>query len=1057
MGLLVDRAEHCFLFDPHYALAKSHWQEVVTEGRSKLVVMEALRCPLPNVNNGEDNALFKSLIGTLLKCPGPGHCADPLGICRAGFFQVTVPESSKQTHESELPDWISWSKCPQRDRFLPRRCPLRVSRRTHADNAASTFSCRFQWKARRAEIEYLAKDAADLCNHAKRIPVLADTTLLRTFHGSTTVQPARTDGAAQPVYTLPTWRLLLCLNQMWMKKSGQAFPPFAPMVLQYMGHGIHHPHQMSLAQFSAYHLRQVIYNLDMLTIARTTKLTATSKEKVEDETTEEVNSKPNSVETEFYGGEQTDEPEDEEARAEAWRPQFCLSLDRLTSILCRHAEVAAASKKGRKSASVMQMKKFDDCFHAVLNTPVPASKAKPQKASLSYAQPQAVDAALLHQDAIVKEMKTAYAGGEPEINPETDIGRAVLQNLQPRNRTAEWIDLDTALKGPAHVAKALIKKLQDERSTPGKPYRLNAEQLECTALFVEALDNAFAKRADPSKPWLHPAQVLMTIITDGGGGCGKTTLAVEVILPLLEAYYGPEGVLRRAPSNKPARLIGGRTMHSGQGLTPENSMRTASLALNAQAQHKLSITHADAGVLHIDESSMLQGELNHAASLRTTYARESKHKLDRNNYSSPSERYGRIAILWYSQDHLQLPPVPESSSMLAPFEGTSDEHKVGAKIFRNAELVFQFNTAMRFTDKTLIQILEAMRTPGGRKLSSAQWQALVDTERSAEQPADASASRPDEASYYHVCYCWSVITMAAFMLARVSAQRAGQTLFYMQAVDQALTLIQRASREEFYEEILHIPSLSATKRLPAVVLWHHGMRMKFSTTLQQPYAVQDVECTVIGFEPADQDYASKAALDAQHCQGEHLCGLMPKAIYVKIDDCDFQFLPPAPCSVHRSSGHDACCLNCQRAVQPGVFAVKPQTRTFRYYYDPQNKTKYTNVQRTQFPLTPAPAMPLYSMQGTTADPGMVAYWFFPQRCSQTVKWLIVYVMLSRPRSLATVTSVGLTTKVRDIIEQGPPEDLVATFHKLFDEKIKKTKTRATKAAQQYGLLPGLIQ
>ena len=135
--------------------------------------------------------------------------------------------------------------------------------------------------------------------------------------------------------------------------------------------------------------------------------------------------------------------------------------------------------------------------------------------------------------------------------------------------------------------------------------------------------------------------------------------------------------------------------------------------------------------------------------------------------------------------------------MLAPFEGTSDEHKVGAKIFRNAELVFQFNTAMRFTDKTLIQILEAMRTPGGRKLSPAQWQALVDTERSAEQPADASASRPDEASYYHVCYCWSVITMAAFMLARVSAQRAGQTLFYMQAVDQALTLIQRDSREEF--------------------------------------------------------------------------------------------------------------------------------------------------------------------------------------------------------------------------------------------------------------------
>ena len=100
---------------------------------------------------------------------------------------------------------------------------------------------------------------------------------------------------------------------------------------------------------------------------------------------------------------------------------------------------------------------------------------------------------------------------------------------------------------------------------------------------------------------------------------------------------------------------------------------------------------------------------------------------------------------------------------------------------------------------------------------------------------------------------------------------------------------------------------------------------------------------------------------------------------------------------------------------------------------------------------------LYSMQATTADPGMFAYWFFPQRCSPTVKWLIVYVMLSRPRSLATLTSVGLTDKVRAIIEQGPPEELVATFHKLFDGKIKETTSLAAQAAKRYGLLPGLIE
>ena len=170
-------------------------------------------------------------------------------------------------------------------------------------------------------------------------------------------------------------------------------------------------------------------------------------------------------------------------------------------------------------------------------------------------------------------------------------------------------------------------------------------------------------------------------------------------------------------------------------MTPDNSMRTAALALNPQTRQKLSVTTEPAGAMHIDEYSQLQGELNNAGALRTTYARERRHGLNRNVYSEPLERWGRIAILSYSGDRLQLPPVPATSSMLAPLERTSAEHKVGAKIFRNAELVFQFHQAMRFTDTTLIQILEKMRLPGGCKLAPEQWQALLDTECSAVQPA----------------------------------------------------------------------------------------------------------------------------------------------------------------------------------------------------------------------------------------------------------------------------------------------------------------------------------
>ena len=367
--------------------------------------------------------------------------------------------------------------------------PTAHLKKTHANNVPSTFTCRLQWKARRAEIEVLAKQAVDLSNDAKRMPVLADITLLRTLGNGS---------AARPGQSPPPWTYLLCFTQLWMSKCGQPFPSFANKVLECIGTNIHHPHQMSLAQHSAYHLREIIFNLDMLAIARSTKLTAASKEKVEDETMEHVNAPASWGGTEFYGGEHAEEAEDDEAGAETWHPVFSFSRDRLSAILSRSSEVAAASRKGRKSAAVMQMKTFDDYFHTLLNTPVRPSTVQAQKAHLSYAQPHLIDFALLHQDAILKEMRTVHMGGETDVNPETDIGGAVLHNLQPKNRSAEWIDLDNALKGPAHVAKLLIKQLQDSRSKPGKPYKVNAEQLECTALFVAALDKGFAKRPDAS-------------------------------------------------------------------------------------------------------------------------------------------------------------------------------------------------------------------------------------------------------------------------------------------------------------------------------------------------------------------------------------------------------------------------------------------------------------------------------------------------------------------------------------------------------------------------------
>ena len=94
-------------------------------------------------------------------------------------------------------------------------------------------------------------------------------------------------------------------------------------------------------------------------------------------------------------------------------------------------------------------------------------------------------------------------------------------------------------------------------------------------------------------------------------------------------------------------------------------------------------------------------------------------------------------------DHLQLPPVPKKNSMLAPLEGTSQEHRVGASIFRQARYVFQSQQLMRFNDPVLIQILNTMRTVGGQVLSDSDWQALCSTELDDDS---ASAAKPDRSN-----------------------------------------------------------------------------------------------------------------------------------------------------------------------------------------------------------------------------------------------------------------------------------------------------------------------
>ena len=144
----------------------------------------------------------------------------------------------------------------------------------------------------------------------------------------------------------------------------------------------------------------------------------------------------------------------------------------------------------------------------------------------------------------------------------------------------------------------------------------------------------------------------------------------------------------------------------------------------------------------------------------------------------------------------------------------------------------------------------------------------------------------------------------------------------------------------------------------------------------------------------------------------------------------------------------SACMANQRELE-GVFAATPLQRTWKYDGS-ELQGQYINVKRRQVPLGPAKVLPLYSMQGMAATPGLVAHWIVPPRLAIDIKWLICYVTLSRVPSLKQLVSIGLSDKIREIMEGGPPEGAVQMFSTLFAEKIQSTRAAALRARERLG-------
>ncbi len=477
---------------------------------------------------------------------------------------------------------------------------------------------RFQpiWKARRAEIKMLSQKAKEKIDRARKFPVIVDTTLFKSY--ARKLDPESMQKNAE--YQLLQATLLQCLRVKWNCLMWQPYI----CLQQFLGiPSLKHRDQLHLEEFVAWQLVDTINNSFLQQISKknplSTNIVGAAATDSEDDVLDQ--GQQHSRVTEFLGGTGEDFQEiediDEFFAVDAQvRPDIMVTLGEAQTMLQRCEEIKRLEKPGRHKESDRQMQDYAEIFDECLSDSLMEVVHHAEDFKWDYISTNTM---FQHQDAVSKLLRQQAVPVE-----EQPAKNAMEINTDEACPNAAIIDIPEVLQGPKCFAWRLLQQ-----------HHMTEEQIDCAALVVYPLQKAFESRSDVSSITLPLSGSLARLLIVGGGGCGKTTLLMKIMMPVLQTYL--HGMLRTAPSNKAARSIGGRTCHNVSSLKPSDSLRTAALHLsNDNMRQKMEAIWTWVGSLAVDEFSQLQASLFHAMAVRSMYVRAGVHRLQLESYCQQS-------------------------------------------------------------------------------------------------------------------------------------------------------------------------------------------------------------------------------------------------------------------------------------------------------------------------------------------------------------------------------------------------------------------------------------
>ena len=989
-------AQPTFAFDAHYKLAPGFMQAFKPSHRRCLARFNVPNCLRENVNEGEENAQFKAFHCSLIRCPGVGLCADPL-MCAPTMFP----------------------------------------------NSKGIYKYRPAWRARQAEILALAMTGYEKKMKARRFETLHDTTLWKVHKPTRVLQSTEfSDADAEPDEDTPeskAMRRMLQIDiQRWIRSMIRHLRENAPAespcnygyadriihrILSFLGCPLWHDDQLHLSEWQALQQLEYLFNLTLTVDAKNIALEKLKAHKkgssVHAEAAdlpEPMNRLRNTDDEELQGAEDAylimDEvPQDEKTKGAVLPVTDKTALIRL---LAREDEVAQARQPGQGRREALQcMREAADAYQT------------PELSQTNAVDPSVFGASEhAKQEALARHREMLQRLRESRENASTC--EAETEDAKQTSWNEVGVELVTdenphcACMGPVDLAKYLCDAAELTTEQRG-PVALIARDMRV------AYDAEVARRAALTESQLRAESIgasehvtlprkgrRLRLLLYGGGGCGKTRIINYVLAKLFRRFYGDKGLVLTAFSNKASRLIKGKTSHTLTKIRGGQSLTMARLRVQSDKERRaLAAVWAPAGALVKDEFTQQPGALEHAIAVRATYGRERYHDLRCADYARPETNYASLPYVITAGDPLQFPPVPATSSLLAEPDGQTKEHRVAQSMFEDQDYVCELKTTMRFRgDPVLMSILSKMRTPGedrsNLKLTEEEWRALQSTDIA------HGASLEGTDLWYQSAFAWSYVCMAQWDRSLRSAKVHSETLFMFAARDYIMNVDGR-DLTAVRDKLLQIPNMNTTGRLPAVLLVHRKMQVRITVSNERLAAQAPVDTTGlvknIELHPIDRarwlQQTSEAIFVLHHAP----------TVLVQIDDDDTD-----------------------TGLGVGVVAVEAVTcQPFTIELeleDPRcSRARLLKVKaaREQVPVTIATASTLYTLQGATTTPGMIYHFRTPRRISAVMKWIATYMALSRVQSLKQLRSIGLTTTIRDIIDNGPPEGFLTRFLNIFGE------------------------